>query len=229
MSYQAKKIDDLENLITTKTAGLRDVERASSTYNPPTSCIDLQTLKYNLNGYYTVKNVEKKTLDTVYCNFDVNPAQTTQTWIGTIDVKTKQVQFSVKRNTHFNSTNGSIIPFQNEILNIGNAMNLSTGIFTAPVNGTYYFAFSALKMDVATPSVFVVLQKNRVPVASTYSKNVNGNLELNALGTQIFLSLSAGDTVNLYLSYGTLYDSKNLDDAYTVFSGWLQTQYLAVL
>lgn len=64
-----------------------------------------------------------------------------QKWIGYDDVKSVPVYFYVQRNSPFNTINVPI-PFQISRLNIGNAMNLSTGKFTAPVQGTYFFSFT---------------------------------------------------------------------------------------
>jgi len=42
---------------------------------------------------------------------------------------------------YYNETCNGCIPFQNELLNIGGAIDLGTGYFTAPVTGTYHFEF----------------------------------------------------------------------------------------
>jgi hypothetical protein len=64
-----------------------------------------------------------------------------QKWIGYDDVKSAPVYFYVQRNSPFNTINVPI-SFQVSRLNIGNAMDLSTGKFTAPVPGTYFFSFT---------------------------------------------------------------------------------------
>ena len=64
-----------------------------------------------------------------------------QKWIGYDDIKSAPVYFYVQRNSLFNTANVSI-PFQVSKLNIGNAMDLSTGKFTALVPGTYFFSFT---------------------------------------------------------------------------------------
>lgn len=38
---------------------------------------------------------------------------------------------------------GKPIPFEEEVLNIGNAMNINTGKFTAPRDGIYFLTFTA--------------------------------------------------------------------------------------
>ena len=65
--------------------------------------------------------------------------------IGFVDVKSEPVQFYVQRETNFKrpAADGAM-PFEIEIVNNGAAMKLTTGIFTAPKSGTYFFDFSAV-------------------------------------------------------------------------------------
>lgn len=51
--------------------------------------------------------------------------------------------FYVQRSERFSKVNTSI-PFDVAVVNIGNAMNLTSGIFTAPRAGTYFFTFTGL-------------------------------------------------------------------------------------
>jgi hypothetical protein len=53
------------------------------------------------------------------------------------------VHFYILRNSNFNTT-GTPIPFDLAVVNEGNAMNLTSGIFTAPRPGIYFFSFTGL-------------------------------------------------------------------------------------
>ena len=64
-------------------------------------------------------------------------------WIGHADIKSEPVYFYVQRNGPFSATNVAI-PFDVERVNIGNVMELTSGIFTAPRTGTYFFSFSGM-------------------------------------------------------------------------------------
>jgi hypothetical protein len=56
-------------------------------------------------------------------------------------VKSTPVHFYVQRNSSF-SPAGTPIPFELARVNEGNAMNLTSGIFTAPRPGIYFFSFT---------------------------------------------------------------------------------------
>ncbi len=100
-------------------------------------------------------------MEMIYCNFNANQNGTTcavcacyflsnnflftdkQKFIGYVDVKSAPVYFYVQRNDSF-SSGGTPIPFDLARVNEGNAMDLTTGKFTAPQPGIYFFSFAGL-------------------------------------------------------------------------------------
>jgi hypothetical protein len=78
--------------------------------------------------------------------------------IGTVDVKSAPVHFYVQRNSPF-YTYGTQIPFNFARVNEGNAMDLTSGKFTAPRPGIYFFSFTALA-SLYSPSSSTLLYSN---------------------------------------------------------------------
>ena len=70
-----------------------------------------------------------------------NYADHHQREMGHVDVKSRPVYFYVSREREF-SKRHKPISFEREIINQGDAMEKHRGIFTAPVSGTYFFAFT---------------------------------------------------------------------------------------
>ena len=93
-------------------------------------------------------------------------------------------------------------------------MNLATGIFTAPQDGVYRFAFSGMK-DRSGNTLYVQLRLKGNVISTAY-----GPYDSNAVSSSIqsTLQLEKGDQVDLWLEDGTLYDTAW---HYTSFSGWL--------
>jgi hypothetical protein len=140
----------------------------------PASCEDLWRIGYTLTGLYSIRGSSSNKVETVYCDFNklpgdegknkitTSPTRTRaiefrlinsftnfsglQTWIGYVDLKSEPVYFNVERNTSY-STFNEAMPFDWETLNAGNTFNVSSGIFTAPRRGTYFFAFSSFSAD----------------------------------------------------------------------------------
>jgi len=121
----------------------------------------------------------------------------------------------------------AVIPFELARLNEGEAMNLTSGIFTAPVPGIYHFEFSGVKASTAT-SLFIFLQVNGVDIGRTNS-NQPSTGSYDSLSLSASLRLKANDRVNLY-NYGAgnygfvLYDNDLYHD--THFTGWLVEEEL---
>ena len=139
-----------------------------------------------------------------------------QTWIGKFDVKSSSVYFYVQRSTHF-KTEGVPITFEVTRLNVGNAMNAGSGIFTAPKSGIYFFSFSGI--GGANSFIFPQLYLNGNLIGSGEADTESTDYPTFIL--QSTIQLNAGDQVSLKLrsdGTGFLLDS---GDHYTHFTGWL--------
>ena len=136
-----------------------------------------------------------------------------------MDVKTSSgVSFYVQRNTDYSSA-GTVIPYEVTQLNIGGAMNLGTGVFTAPVNGRFHFSFTALSFTTAE-NTWVFLRVNGVNIGTSLSRSIDYSIPLVAT-----LKLKKGDTVDVYLESGSIHDDIHY---HTHFSGFLLEEDLVL-
>ena len=114
------------------------------------------------------------------------------------------------------------IPFSNELLNVGGAMNSTSGKFTAPVAGRYFFSFSGLVRfpgSSAPQYCEIRLYKNGVYIAKSYSDEISTLNQFESLSLQSTLNLERGDKIWLeiaYLTTGVL-----LHHHFTDFNGFL--------
>lgn len=139
-----------------------------------------------------------------------------ETPIGKVDLKTKSVHFFVQRKTSFQMD--GVIPFRVERLNLGEAMNLTSGVFTVPLNGTYHFQFSGIKKW-SSEEMYIGLQVNGKGVGTGLSNDGQSKLAYSPVSLTASLRLKAGDRVNLLKSKGELYDAPTA--FYSHFTGWL--------
>jgi hypothetical protein len=140
-------------------------------------------------------------------------------------VKSAPVHFYVQRNSYFDTIT-TPIPFQLEVVNEGNAMNLTTGIFTAPLTGIYFFSFTGLAGFQASSStvqlgVSLILNGSRIGSGWVEETNTVAN-QLLPLTLQSTLNLIKGDQVwmeIIQISSGAfLLDNFN---AHTHFTGFM--------
>ena len=148
-----------------------------------------------------------------------------QTWLGSVDVKSTPVYFYVQRSEAYHG--GNPLPFHRERLNIGGAMNLSSGKFTAPKPGRYFFSFSGVAIFEHKTGYFDValyLNGNIIGYgeANTAGSGDMGNDDYETCTLQSVLHLVKGEQVWLGISAqdnSWLQDSVNIP--YSHFTGML--------
>ena len=131
-----------------------------------------------------------------------------------MDVKRSPVHFYVQKNRRFTQKN-SAVTFEVQWLNVGGAMNVNTGVFTAPRSGTYFFSF-AFMADEPNKPVIIFIRKNGDGIGAAQSQ---GSSKMVQNSIHAILKLKPGDWVDLYKTHdGNIYDDAS---HYTHFTGWL--------
>ncbi|KAI4871916.1 hypothetical protein NFI96_032278, partial [Prochilodus magdalenae] len=97
--------------------------------------------------------------------------------------------------------------YRNVITNIGNAYNPSSGVFTAPVKGVYYFRFTGGVYDNESWNIGVNLYKNQEHLIHLGENSVDGIAK--HVSTGITLEMKAGDQV-----YTCLPDTEDLSSSF---------------
>ena len=123
-----------------------------------------------------------------------------------------RVAFHVQRSESFSKVNVPI-PYNVIVTNNGNGMNRTTGTFTAPVTGLYFFAWNGLAQNKGATIVSLLLNDYRT-LGSAFGQSTNFGLNIHAI-----VDLKKDDQVAAKIITGpTLYDN---DDRQTNFIGML--------
>ena len=218
----------------------------------PTSCKDLWLIGHTLNGFYSVQG--DKMMESVYCDFTKLPDNAGikihfnkiiynyflieflfynwrkgfQKWIGYADVKSAPVYFYVQRNSSFFETY-TPIPFDLARVNEGNAMDLTTGVFTAPRPGIYFFSFTGLanlpasssRLDFAVS--FYLNGWGRIGMGRFIEANTVAN-EQGQVTIQSTLKLKSGDRFHVSLDWVSSSEEHLTDDSrwhFNHFTGFM--------
>jgi hypothetical protein len=94
--------------------------------------------------------------------------------------------------------------------NVGNAMNPSTGIFTAPRPGKYFFTYSGISNGADS---HIELHLNGVLLGTAFSMS-----QADTFSHHATLQLSQGDQIRLFLTKGAVYGDGRI---FTSFVGIL--------
>jgi len=123
--------------------------------------------------------------------------------LGFINVKsyTHGVYFYVQQSVIPDEDVAKVITFNIELVNIGKAMEASTGVFTAPTSGIYQFSFTIAKYGYVTSEIYIHLRKNSKKIGTSIS---NGGFKSGVASFQAILTLRKGDRVDLYKEKGRI-------------------------
>lgn len=139
------------------------------------------------------------------------------------------VAFHVYSRATYSEVN-TTIPYENAYVNTG-AINLTTGVFSAPYAGTYVFNFFAPRysIDMNVPVCLNVrMDRNNLPVANgpvcgfSYEKWTETSLVA-------VLDLKQNDTIGMYLQQGEIRgdNSSRSNHSHTHFTGFLLNEKIA--
>ena len=130
------------------------------------------------------------------------------------------IYFYVQRSGEVPIAENGVIRFNRERLNIGGAMDMSSGVFTVPKNGIYFLSFSMSKDGYNIESMWIYFRINGFKIGTAVAGT--GLLGLHAV-MQSTLKLKKGDRVDLWKSrYGAL--EYRSGDPSSHFTGWLLSE-----
>jgi hypothetical protein len=89
------------------------------------------------------------------------------------------------------------------------------GVFKCTSAGLYFFSFTAMSPE--GKDLRVSLRTNRIPVVTIYTGAANA---FNSASGSTVLSLTEDDIVYLYVEKGDIYESNQVNRAFTTFSGF---------
>nr|XP_002739445.1 PREDICTED: complement C1q subcomponent subunit B-like [Saccoglossus kowalevskii] len=134
---------------------------------------------------------------------------------------TSRVAFSVARTFELLSGDQPVT-YDNIYTNIGGHYNESTGNFTCPLSGVYYFTMAAVKPRDGN-NLDICFMKNQIQLTCAYSNTAGYGTGTNS----IILELHEGD--GIWVKLGWSYALFSSSSGYTTFSGYMiNTDYTII-
>ena len=118
-----------------------------------------------------------------------------------------------------NVSSGNYIIYNTDHINNGGHYSTSTGKFTAPVAGFYFFAFGTIKNTSSVTRLYIRKNQSNVYNAGRHLRiddNQGGYGDNGAM--TIVLSLAVGDEIQIYCGGGEIYGTTQ---EYCYFNGFL--------
>merc|ERR1712154_705822 len=115
--------------------------------------------------------------------------------------KPLSVYFDAYRTKAYDGGGEENLTFQGCSVNVGSGMDPETGVFNAPLGGSYLFVFHIATHD--NKKALLSIRLNGEEVASVFDQNHKDNHKNSMAGTTIMLNLKKGDEVCVYAYTGT--------------------------
>ncbi|XP_063064275.1 complement C1q-like protein 4 [Engraulis encrasicolus] len=113
--------------------------------------------------------------------------------------------------------NMDVLKFDDVVTNVGNYYEPSTGKFTCPLPGIYYFTYHVLMRGGDGTSMWADLKKNDKVRASAIAQDADQNYDY--ASNSVILHLDVGDEVYVQLDGGKVHGGNT--NKYSTFSGFL--------
>ncbi|KAG2467864.1 complement C1q-like protein 4 [Erpetoichthys calabaricus] len=110
-----------------------------------------------------------------------------------------------------------VLKFDDVVTNVGNYYEPTTGKFTCPLPGIYYFTYHVLMRGGDGTSMWADLKKNGQVRASAIAQDADQNYDY--ASNSVILHLDVGDEVCVQLDGGKVHGGSN--NKYSTFSGFL--------
>ncbi|CAG0898617.1 unnamed protein product [Darwinula stevensoni] len=182
--------------------------------NPATSCSSLRRAGNTRTGYHLISR-KKGRLDVVLCQMDLDETDPKFQVETSALIQDGAVIFDAFRRSDY-ITENAVIRYESTEVNVGDAMDPNTGIFTAPIAGIYSFSFHYYTDDFG----LVHIRQNELVKAAMYTFYTSDLGEYDVPGQSVVLQLAEGDTVDVYLFFGKAMSNT---DRYVHFVGYLLT------
>jgi len=122
-------------------------------------------------------------------------------YLKSLAAKPLSVYFDAYRTKAYDGGGEENLTFNGTSVNVGGGMDPDTGIFNAPVGGSYLFVFHIATHD--NKKALLSIRLNGEEVASVFDQNHKDNHKNSMAGTTIMLNLKKGDEVCVYAYTGT--------------------------
>merc|ERR1711976_407164 len=115
--------------------------------------------------------------------------------------KSLGVYFDAYRTKAYDGGGEENLTFNGTYCNVGGGFDAETGVFTAPVGGTYMFMFHIATHD--NKKALLSIRRNGEEIASIFDQNHKDNHKNSMAGQNIIITVNRGDEIVVYAYTGT--------------------------